>query len=120
VGRAIKETFPYVRVFRSEQGWGLHFLASDSPIPQVGPKTLAARLPAAAAADLVEWQKGTAPAEHFAAVLGQEVPLFAVVGLVPDAPALTDDRPVNEYYVLRRYLRRQPQGPPSGEAPPAH
>ena len=120
VGRAMKETFPYVRVFRSEQGWGFHFLASDSPIAQVGPQRLAARLPAAAAADLVEWQRDTTPVEHFAAVLGQEVPLFAVVGLVPDAPALTDDRPVNEYYVVRRYLRSQPQGPPSGDAPPAH
>ena len=33
VARALKESFPYVRVFRSVQGWGWHFLASNQPLP---------------------------------------------------------------------------------------
>ena len=42
---AIKESFPYVRVFRYQEGYGYHVLASLKPIPNLQPRVLAARMP---------------------------------------------------------------------------
>jgi len=102
--RALKQTFPYVRVFRSLQLSGLHFLASDRPIPTVSPDDLGDRLPQAAAADLIEWDPSYRPAGIFAVMLQHEVPVGKVIALDLGGPSLTDDRPVNEYYFLRRKM----------------
>lgn len=102
VARSIKESFRYVRVFRSYQGWGLHFLASDSPIPILTADALAARLPPPAVADMVEWEPRETARSIFDAILRGEVPLEAVIAVDPNAPTLTDDRPVNEYYLLHQ------------------
>jgi spermidine synthase len=104
VARAVTESFPHVRVFQSVEGWGFHFLASDAPIPAASGETLAARLPPRAAADLVEWWRGVTPAEALERVVGQEVPLDRIFAVAPSVPALEDDRPINEYYLLRRTL----------------
>lgn len=103
VAKALKESFPYVRVFRSVEGWGHHFLASETALPLYTAAALAARLPGSAAADLTEWGPYSAPDEQFASVLRQEVSLEELIRLSPDTPALSDDRPVNEYYLLRRW-----------------
>jgi spermidine synthase len=105
VARAIGESFPYVRVYRSVEGWGYHMLASESPIPALPASTLAARLPAGAVADLVEWGPASTPEDQFALVLHREMQLGDLIGEDPSAPALTDDRPINEYYLMRRELR---------------
>ena len=102
VARALHESFPYVRVFRSIEGWGYHFLASESPIPSFSAATLASHLPPAAAADLIEWGPAVSAEQQFAQVLNQEVPLDRLTNLVREIPSLEDDRPVNEYYILRR------------------
>jgi hypothetical protein len=39
-------------------------------------------------------------------VADREIPLRSLIEADPYAPMLTDDRPVNEYYFLRRQLRR--------------
>ncbi len=105
LARALRETFPHVRVFGSIEGWGLHFLASADEIPAWTARELAGRLPPAAGADLIEWGPGATSEDQFAAVLAREVPLSAV--LRPTIPALTDDRPANEYYLLRELLLRR-------------
>jgi spermidine synthase len=97
--RAVTETFPHVRVFASAKGRGLHVLASAEELPVVSAAVLAGRLPARAAADLLEWSPSSTAEGQFANVLGREMPLATL--LRPDVPALTDDRPVNEYFVLR-------------------
>ena len=33
--RALQDSFPYVRAFQSRTAWGIHFLASDRPIPNL-------------------------------------------------------------------------------------
>jgi spermidine synthase len=104
VARGLSETFPYVRAFPSQFGWGVHFLASQSPIAIPTPDQLVARMPPAARADLVEWQPGKIPVEPLTAVIGREYSLDQLLHLVPGTRALTDDRPVNEYYLLRRRL----------------
>ena len=110
VARALRNSFPYVRVFGSVDGWGFHFLASEQPFPQLTPEDLQRKLPAAAAADLTEWDPppGGSPAvlQAFDTVLENEIPIEKLIAQSPATPALRDDRPINEYYVLRRWQRR--------------
>jgi spermidine synthase len=102
VAKALKQSFTYVRVFRSIEGWGYHFLASSSPFPTVSAADLARRMPPAAAADLVEWGPARDAAAQFDGVLRQELSLDGLIEQAPNVPALQDDRPVNEYFLLRR------------------
>jgi len=102
VAKAIQQSFPYIRVFRSIEGWGYHFLASDEPIPPYSPATLASHLPPRATVDLLEWGPASNAEDQFARVLNQEVSLSELIRQDPRAPVLQDDRPVNEYYLLRR------------------
>ena len=104
VAAALKESFPYVRVFHSLDGKGLHFLASGKPIVVRSPLELAQRMPPKAAQDLIEWGPESTAEREFAIVLNQELPLAQLISGAPQVPALQDDRPENEYYVLRRYL----------------
>ena len=105
ITNALVQSFPHVRAFRSYDGkFGIHFLASMNPILPATGEVLAARLPAPAAADLVEWGPETSPQKQFDRVLLQEVSLTSLAAEDPSAPAMRDDMPVNEYFVLRRYL----------------
>jgi hypothetical protein len=104
--RALQEAFPHVRAFPSVMGGGLHFLASDRPLPRRSAADLAREMPAAAAVDLVAWGPHRTAEAQFEPVLAEEQSVAGLIALAPDAPTLTDDRPVNEYYFLRRL--RQP------------
>jgi spermidine synthase len=101
VARALKQSFPYVRVFNSYFGLGFHFLASDQPIPVRSADQLLQRMPPAAIADLMEWGPEHTPEAQLQAILGTEFSPDIMVEEDPHAPALQDDRPVNEYYLLR-------------------
>ena len=105
VARALRESFPYVRSFIAhDRGlWGIHFLASQQPIANHSAAELASRMPATAAADLVEWGPYASAEQQFKALLENEVPIERIIAQAPDEPALQDDRPVNEYYLLRRF-----------------
>ena len=102
VVRAISESFPYVRAFVSIEHMGLHLLASNDPIPYSTAPELAARLPADAARDLTEWGPASTPEAEFQLVLDQEVSVDKILQSVPNAPALRDDRPVNEFFLIRK------------------
>jgi spermidine synthase len=106
--KAILANFPHVRVFGSIQGWGLHILASAQPIPQTSAAELATRLRPEAARDLVEWGPFDQPEAQFARVLKNEVPPLDLVALAPKAAPLTDDHPMNEYFLVRRYTMSSP------------
>jgi len=102
MGRSLKESFHYVRAFGSVPKYGYHLIASDYPIPNRSAAELAHRLPATAAADLVEWGPYADAEQQFAEVLKQEVALDGIIAKAPSVPALRDDQPVNEYYLLRQ------------------
>ncbi|HET9406250.1 MAG TPA: fused MFS/spermidine synthase [Candidatus Sulfotelmatobacter sp.] len=100
--KAISQSFPYVRVFRSIEGWGYHFLGSNSPLPSYSAAELASHLPASASTDLLEWGPASNATDQFSRVLNQELSINTLIAKAPDVPALRDDRPVNEYFLLRR------------------
>ena len=102
VARALQNSFPYVRAFRSIADPGVHFLASEQAIPMRSAAELAQRLPPAAARDLVEWGPYATPEQQFEAILRNEFPVAALVEASPWTPAMRDDRPTNEYFLLRR------------------
>ena len=101
---ALHDVFPYIRVFPSVEGWGDHLLASAQPIADRTGAEMAARMPPAAREDLVEWGPHRTPAEQFDAVLGAETfPDWTALGRMTGS--LTDDRPLNEYFLVRRWRR---------------
>ena len=65
---------------------------------------LAARLPAVV--DLLEWGPGHTAIEQFSVVMNRELSVDGIISLAPAVAALSDDRPVNEYYWLRRLGQR--------------
>ena len=101
ITRALKESFPYVRAFVSIEGVGIHYFASRRPIPVRSAAELAQRTPPRAASDLVEWGPFPTAEQQFAVVLKREVPVDWLISLDINAPAMQDDRPVNEYNLLR-------------------
>ena len=103
VTRALTESFRYVRVYKSIEGWGIHFLASERPIPTLSAAEMAARLPAAVSEDLLEWGPMHTVQDQLQPVIGNEVPVQGLLDAYPGAPTLSDNRPVNEYYFLRRH-----------------
>jgi spermidine synthase/predicted MFS family arabinose efflux permease len=107
VALALRRSFPYVRVFAFGGDWGFHFLASDRPLPNRSARELEQRLPAAAAADLVEWDRTPDAEGRFAKMLQNELSIDQLLAASPATPALSDDRPINEYYALRRGFQPQ-------------
>jgi spermidine synthase len=104
VARALLNEFPHVVAYRSVEGWGYHFLASMQPLAEPTPEELAARMPAAAKRDLTEWgPQPTAEAMAALAVAGR-TDTASIAGAA--GPVITDDRPFNEYFLVRRLLPR--------------
>jgi len=111
VARALQNSFDHVRVFHSLTRMqrtrltgtqGLLFLASDDPIEVRTPASLVRRMPGTAIHDLLEWGPEMYAEDQLADILNNEVPIETVIAQAPQAAALDDDRPVNEYYLLRR------------------
>ncbi len=99
--RAIQDVFPYVRIFQSMEGWGLHFYASKQPFDMPGIEQFIARIPQKAVIDFVEWGPYKSAGEMYKAVLTKEVTNQALLN-AKHAQPITDDRPLNEHYILRR------------------
>jgi spermidine synthase len=104
LAKSLVEVFPHVRVYRSVEGWGLHFLASMEPLNAIDATAMLRRIPPAAQSDLAEWSRAGLQAD-VQKVLSQEVPIGA---MLPPHPTIriSDDRPYNEYFLLRRLQRR--------------
>jgi len=108
VTRALTESFPYVRVFAYSPQWGYHFLASNRPIPQRSPAELVARMPTSAVRDMEEWMPKEVDAQRIflTVLLGERAPA-EMIAASPQTPAMQDDRPFNEYFLLRSLERGQ-------------
>jgi spermidine synthase len=103
VVRSISDSFPYVRCFAPVTSWGIHLLAAMEPFEQLDSAQLAARMPASAKKDLLEWADSQDASAYLAKVITNEYSLPLLLKLVPDTDIqITDDRPFNEYYLLRQ------------------
>jgi spermidine synthase len=101
VARALKNSFSYVYVYPSVEKWGWHFFASDRPIPNRTAAELVARMPAKAVGDMMEWGPAHTPEEQFDLMLAARMTPEQMIALAPGTVALQDDRPINEYFLLR-------------------
>ena len=105
VTKTLVQSFPYVRAFRScDEFFGVHFLASMSPITDMSSATLAARMPPAAVADLLEWGPKKNLEEQLDLVVSHEIKLQSLIDLDPQVPVISDDAPINEYFKLRQWF----------------
>jgi predicted membrane-bound spermidine synthase len=100
--RSITESFPNVRCFVSINGWGLHIIASEDPIRIPSPAQLLARIPDSAKRDLLEWSESKDIVRDMNAVFSHETPVQDILSPDP-AIQITDDDPINEYFLLRRH-----------------
>lgn len=109
VARALSESFPYVRVFQyyPSYGFGYQFLASRKPIANLTGAQLLQRMPESAVHDLMEWSFAPTAEQEFNFVLRREIPITQIQAADPNAPAMNDDRPVNEYVLLRKVKASQ-------------
>ena len=64
-------------------------------------------MPASAVTDMAEWPFEPTPERQFAFVLGREFPVSQMIDVDPTAEAMRDDRPVNEYVILRKVRASQ-------------
>jgi predicted membrane-bound spermidine synthase len=113
VVRSLVDVFPYIRVYKSLEGWGFHFLASMEPFQTPSSKDSVSRLPTMAKDDLVEWAKGKElfndlerekqVEEYFNLSFENEIPVELLLNQKDKSIFISDDRPYNEYFFLRRY-----------------
>jgi len=101
--RTLCDEFPHVRAYASAMEGAHHFLASTSPIVVPDADAFVAKMPDAARRDLVEWNDGAErdPTTYVRSLLAQETPVESLLAR-PGDDRVTDDRPYNEYYLLRR------------------
>ena len=102
VARSLRESFPHVVAFRSIGDWGYHFLASMSPIPDMSPAEFVNRLPDGAKRDLMEWNSDIAIEMMAENILSWRTDIEKLLLPPHTSMIVTDDRPYNEYYFLRR------------------
>jgi spermidine synthase len=108
ITRSLRNSFPYVRAFSN--GFGVHYLCSDRAIPAPTVEELLKRMPDKAVSDLVEWDISLGEAPRDAArdmldeLLHGQLSTEQLIAASPRTPAITDDRPINEYYMVRRWL----------------
>jgi hypothetical protein len=89
-----------VRLFGGVEDYGTHFLASMEPIERLDGAQVAVRLPERAKADLLEWSPGQDLTAWFNKVVQKEFEAAKVMHPDPKV-RITDDRPYNEYFLLR-------------------
>jgi spermidine synthase len=107
VSRSIHKVFPYIKVFRGlEKGknTGYHFFASKSPIPDLGPEQLLAKIPEKSINDLMEWyDSDETPQNLLKSFFKGKVEPANTLGN-HEGIMVSDDFPYNEYYRVRRKL----------------
>lgn len=106
ITKAIQASFAYVRAFDSLEGWGTHYIVSEKPIPDLNIAEVVARMPRAAARDMTEFNPNWTPQKMFTDVDDNEFDVDQMAAMDRSAPAMTDNRAVNEYFLLRTMGRR--------------
>jgi spermidine synthase len=101
IAMSLKISFPYVVVFPSDENMGAYFIASLDPIEIPNFQDLKGKMPASALADLSEWVPHQQTIPYLAKILSNARTIDSITH-PPASDMITDDRPFNEYYLLRR------------------
>jgi spermidine synthase len=99
--RSVYASFPEVHCYPSIENWGIHILASMEPLEHQTAEQLAARMPATAKKDLLEWAPDQSASAYLKHVVSREVLPDSLLNTNLDIQ-ITDDDPLNEYFLLRR------------------
>ena len=105
--RSLTDIFPYVKSYKSLEGWGFHLLASMSPFETPKAEEILSRLPELAKRDMMEWTPEMDIKNFLNLTLEREIPVDILLNQQDDSIYISDDRPFNEYYLVRRYLDRR-------------
>jgi len=97
---AIVEVFPFVRLFKSHEGWGYHILASNSPLSEKSLHNVSISLPKPVQADLSEWTPEGGINSVFTRT--KEISVYSILLEGEPKRSISDDWPINEYFFLRR------------------
>lgn len=93
--------FPYIRVFESIEGFGHHFIASMEPFSVPTPSEFIAKLPEKAKLDIFEYPENRNLEETYLRIINTEKSPEKIIKK-GRSYRITDDRPFNEYYILRK------------------
>jgi spermidine synthase len=104
---SIKKSFPYVKIFRGLYGFGFHFIASKTPMQTPTVDEFILRLPEAGRLDLIEMGALETTNKALRRLVSNILAVEMAPGELPDDPPpiyITDDKPFNEYFALRRFF----------------
>ena len=94
-------SFKYVRAYQSIEGIGHHILASEKPIIVPSVEVMLKRMPQGAQQDLMEWFPERDVQSVLSDIRSREISLPRVTDS-GGRLSIRDDRPFNEYFLLRR------------------
>lgn len=102
--RTLCNAFPYVQCFVPLESDGMHMLAAMQPIPAFTPAQMLSRMPELARKDAVEWISPEQLSVYLGKAFSTQLPGQRL--LDPKFQTqITDDRPFNEYFLLRELGR---------------
>ncbi|MDH4227343.1 MAG: fused MFS/spermidine synthase [Deltaproteobacteria bacterium] len=105
INQSITDAFPYVKLFNAfDMKRGFLYIASMKPINVPTVNEMLKKMPQAAQKDMVEWTPNLSPAQILELTRknsadAPKTPLTAANNIM-----LTDDRPANEYFLVRQIL----------------
>ncbi len=112
--RSLVDVFPHVRIYKSFNGKGFHFLASKEPFETPLSKDLVSNLSPMVKKDIVEWaseaeslnetDRDNLVEDYFNRSFQKEVFTFDLLNQKDKSIFISDDQPYNEYYLIRRYV----------------
>ncbi len=105
IANSLIAVFPYVRAFRSYDGAGIHYLASASPIRNITVQEAFEKMPPKVIQDINEWPYygGVDAKTGLQEVLKAELDMRRLSS-EDKAVIVSDNRPYNEYYLVRRAI----------------
>jgi spermidine synthase len=101
IAMSLKISFPNVVVFPSDENMGAYFIASLDPIEIPSSQDLKNKMPVSALVDLSEWVPYQQAIPYLAKILSNARTIDSITR-PPATDRITDDRPFNEYYLLRK------------------
>ena len=102
ITRSLSNVFPYIHSYASIEDWGVHFIASMNPLSSKQLKEMADNMPETAKKDLKEWFDPGFSIEEILSVQSTKQFKMESLLLKDKTIFISDDRPYNEYYFLRR------------------